>query len=119
MQILFFSSFIGKTQNTTNADNLIQVKFNLISIEICYYIDFSKLFKCSRELLTLTILIFYLRLVLAVALASSHKNTTFELKKINDNRTAFGLYLISILKVNNKRPMGHIAHRSNDNYFNQ
>lgn len=30
MQILFFSSFIGKTQNTTNADNLIQVKFNLI-----------------------------------------------------------------------------------------
>lgn len=62
---------------------------------------------------------FLLRLVLAVALASSHKNTTFELKKINDNRTAFGLYLISILKVNNKRPMGHIAHRSNDNYFNQ
>lgn len=100
---------------------IIWFKLSLIwfSIEICYYIDFSKLFKCSRELLTLTILIFYLRLVLAVALASSHKNTTFELKKINDNRTAFGLYLISILKVNNKRPMGHIAHRSNDNYFNQ
>lgn len=96
---------------------IIWFKLSLIwfSIEICYYIDFSKLFKSSRELLILTILIFDLRLVLAVALASNHKNTSFERK----NRTAFGLYLISILKVKNKRPMGHITHMSNENYFNQ
>lgn len=68
------------------------------SIKLCYYKDFSKLFKSSRELLTWLSWFWFLRLVLAVALALNHKSTIFEQKKINDNVTAIGLYLISITR---------------------
>lgn len=63
----------------------------------------------------MTILIRVLRLVIAVAIALNHKSTPSEQTKVIDNGTAIAWHLlISILKVNNNRPMGHIAHMSNN-----